>query len=157
MTRAAVGLHQASIIMMRAFDSCLVAVADYTIDSRGDVGSGVREAAMDAMAEMLEADVTLLPVALLSAEQVHRAILALVQQVFEKIDRTRSVAGVALLRILFGPAGDAPYYSSLRAVFGDTKPVLDWTSSQMIFPVLLSSSWDSFALGVVVRGGFGCG
>ncbi|XP_076451234.1 tubulin-specific chaperone D-like [Babylonia areolata] len=82
------------------YNTLISALKDYTMDSRGDVGSWVREASMTALGELTEMVVQANP-ALLSSSVVHEMICGLIQQACEKIDRTRAVAGQTLFKLLY--------------------------------------------------------
>ncbi|XP_048760810.2 tubulin-specific chaperone D-like [Ostrea edulis] len=84
----------------RVYDSLLVAMTDYTLDSRGDVGAWVREASMTGLMEISSLLVNNKP-ELFTSEICKRAIQCLVQQCCEKIDRTRSHAGQILSKFLY--------------------------------------------------------
>lgn len=74
------------------YNSLLMAMTDYTLDSRGDVGAWVREASMSGLQEVTSLLVNNKP-ELLTADICRRAMQCLVQQCCEKIDRTRFHAG----------------------------------------------------------------
>lgn len=73
----------------KVMDCLLLALDEYTLDNRGDIGAWVREAAMTALFEIL----TECPKDLLTAQQVHQTVVRFMQQAVEKIDRTRGLAG----------------------------------------------------------------
>jgi len=74
-------------------------MADYTVDDRGDVGSWIRETAMESAACIIEK----LPLKTLLGSNDGSGIVgvvqAIVRQCLEKIDRTRFAAAQALDRI----------------------------------------------------------
>jgi len=74
------------------YDSFMIALDDYTLDRRGDVGAWVREAALTGIElftlKLLEAEECRIP-----ASIVGQFMPLLVQQAVEKIDRTRGHAG----------------------------------------------------------------
>lgn len=120
-----------------AFRTFLKALQDYTIDSHGDIGSRVREAAMHGVTMLLlrERERPSLP-----SSDVAAAVAALVQQAMEKIDRTRAVAGNSLLDLLYAtpPVPHLPASDALRAIFGATRPELDWLSPSAAYPVAVA-------------------
>ena len=81
--------------------SLLTCVAeDYCVDNRGDVGSWVREAAMETLpAALAAAQAARAPA---DAETEREVVAALLKQAAEKIDRTRATAATALAAVLRG-------------------------------------------------------
>ena len=81
--------------------SLLTCVAeDYCVDNRGDVGSWVREAAMETLpAALAAAQAARAPADAETEREVHAAIM---KQAAEKIDRTRATAATALAAVLRG-------------------------------------------------------
>ncbi len=81
----------------------LTALDDYTTDARGDVGSWVREEAMQVLSLLLP---LMDRVCRLDQEQVlrlcQRVIGKLLRQGVEKIDRVRAAAGLALTQLVHG-------------------------------------------------------
>lgn len=76
-------------------ETLVESMADYAIDDRGDVGSWVREASMEATVVMFQyANIHQLP-----EQLVLRLLECIVRQSLERIDRTRMKAGKALYRI----------------------------------------------------------
>lgn len=99
-----IGFHEISemtIVDAKALDKIfgclLLALNEYTIDNRGDIGAWVREAAMNALYKLTVA----LPQELLDAEKVHAVVSGLMQQSVEKIDRTRALAGKLFCKIVY--------------------------------------------------------
>jgi len=96
-------------------------MADYTTDKRGDIGSMVREASMYSMANMLK----LLakksksspdyPVKI-SSETVSRCVCLILQQLVEKIDRTRLIAGSILQDLVDNSLSDLPSFAGVEKV-----------------------------------------
>lgn len=94
-----------------AVGSLEAAMGDYAVDTRGDVGSWVRDAAMEVAAMLLErhrrgAAASLEPAA------VTRLLALMLQQAVEKIDRTRDRACLLLHRLL---CCDGPAFSMMWA------------------------------------------
>lgn len=92
-------LHSLLPTLVETFYACL---NDYQLDRRGDVGSWVREAAMQALTQLLRAFIDSKNPDLLQrvgADQpqfYERYVCAVVQQLSEKIDKVREVAGQCL-------------------------------------------------------------
>lgn len=81
----------------KIFGCLLLALNEYTIDNRGDIGAWVREAAMNALYKLI----VTLPHELLDGEKVHAVVSGLIQQSVEKIDRTRALAGKLFCKIIY--------------------------------------------------------
>lgn len=81
----------------KIFGCLLLALNEYTIDNRGDIGAWVREAAMNALYKLI----VTLPPELLDEEKVHAVVSGLLQQSVEKIDRTRALAGKLFCKIIY--------------------------------------------------------
>lgn len=81
----------------KIFGCLLLALNEYTIDNRGDIGAWVREAAMNALYKMT----VTLPHDLLDEAKVHAVVSGLLQQSVEKIDRTRALAGKLFCKIIY--------------------------------------------------------
>jgi hypothetical protein len=87
---------------LNAYIACL---DDYSIDSRGDIGSWVREEAMESLVDII----LLLHGALSTTDltsywrpQVSEVIIAkLLRQCFEKIDRVRERAAKSITKLLY--------------------------------------------------------
>jgi hypothetical protein len=94
----------------------LAALQDYCTDSRGDVGSWVREASMGCLPPVLCAAVSAADANLVTA-----AVCALLKQAAEKIDRTRGVAAASLAALLRDlprdVAAQVPHYDALHSTF----------------------------------------
>eukprot|EP00741_Cyanophora_paradoxa_P003051 tig00000663_g2963.t1 len=99
----------------------LGALGDYSVDSRGDVGSWVREAAMAGLERLLL--LLAAPASRLGPPPpglVQDAFGALLKQLAEKIDRVRRVAGEVLHRLLHArePAvPGVPHRAELEEIF----------------------------------------
>lgn len=81
----------------KIFGCLLLALNEYTIDNRGDIGAWVREAAMNALYKII----VTLPHDQLDEEKVHAVVSGLLQQSVEKIDRTRALAGKLFCKIIY--------------------------------------------------------
>lgn len=81
----------------KVFKCLLLALQEYTIDNRGDIGAWVREAAMNALFKLIVA----CPKNLLKPETVHAIAAGFVQQAVEKIDRTRALAGRLFCKLIY--------------------------------------------------------
>lgn len=81
----------------KIFESYLLALQEYTIDNRGDIGAWVREAAMNALYKLI----VTVPHQHLNEQKVHAIVGGLLQQAVEKIDRTRALAGKLFCKIIY--------------------------------------------------------
>jgi hypothetical protein len=77
----------------------LAALKDYCVDNRGDVGSVVRQAAMEAGEQLCQL-MSQGAFARISTEFMHGYFGALTGQAAEKIDRVREQAGTTIVRLL---------------------------------------------------------
>ncbi|XP_046352911.2 tubulin-specific chaperone D-like [Haliotis rufescens] len=100
------------------FDALLAAMKDYTLDSRGDVGSWVREASMMGLVGLMSLSVKEDP-QLITPDVCERVFCCLIQQACEKIDRTRAVAGSAFIDLLCHkpPLPHIPHKENLDNIF----------------------------------------
>uniref|UniRef100_A0A8C9TR85 Tubulin-specific chaperone D n=1 Tax=Scleropages formosus TaxID=113540 RepID=A0A8C9TR85_SCLFO len=118
----------------KVYGALLDCMNDYTTDSRGDVGSWVREAAMTSLM-----DVTFLVVASdpeLLTPDCERMMCCLAQQAAEKIDRCRAHAGTIFLDLLHSKnpvVPHIPHREELLAIFPVAVP-LNWKAPSEAFP-----------------------
>lgn len=118
--------------------SILLSLQDYTLDSRGDVGSLVREAGLTSLQEVLSFALKSSKHSLLSPEMVSAAMTAVVQQSCEKIDRTRAIAGQAFEKLLSHdpPLPHLPAHENLLTIFSpEVVASLDWSAPSATFPL----------------------
>eukprot|EP00116_Pleurobrachia_bachei_P005332 sb/3465594/ len=95
----------------------LKCLEDYTTDSRGDIGSFVREAAMSALKRISKHIVELghpLINLTLTSDMKLSLVRGFLQQSVEKIDRTRAVAVAALYHFIMADGLDLPEQDLLR-------------------------------------------
>lgn len=117
----------------KVMDCMLLALDEYTLDNRGDIGAWVREAAMTALYEIL----TQCPKELLTAQQVHQTVVRFMQQAVEKIDRTRGLAGRLCCQLIHAqpPIPHIRCHAQLLEIFpSDEKSVL-WLFADHTFPL----------------------
>ncbi|KAK7502461.1 hypothetical protein BaRGS_00006414 [Batillaria attramentaria] len=118
------------------YTALLAALGDYSMDSRGDVGSWVREASMTALGDLTEM-VTRVDPSLLQPEVVKQMFCSLVQQNCEKIDRTRATAGQVFSKLLYHrpEVPHIPHRSELVSVFPQQEiEELNWALPSDTFP-----------------------
>ena len=137
---------------------------DYCMDNRGDVGSWIREAAMDAVpflvaaaqatvgsrndAETISSDETSAneskQTPTLHVSRVTEIVSVLLKQAAEKIDRVRSAAGASLALVLQGdtsislsPVTEVPAYKGiLHSIPENPKVAAAWAAPASAFPHL---------------------
>lgn len=128
-----------SITIPLVYDALFQALNDYTLDSRGDVGSWVREASMLALKEITVMIVQKDPT-LLNPDWCKRIFLSLVQQACEKIDRTRALAGETLISLLYHDLEipHVPDREELKKILSKeaTKEV-NWSVPAATFPLFI--------------------
>ncbi|XP_035206135.1 tubulin-specific chaperone D-like, partial [Stegodyphus dumicola] len=100
------------------FSTFLAATNDYTLDSRGEIGAIVREAAMIAIQDVIFLVLKANP-EILSEELVLKIFCVILQQCTEKIDRTRAVAGSVFEMLLHSEprVPHVPFHQELLEVF----------------------------------------
>jgi hypothetical protein len=139
-------LEDKDLIVNVVFDCYLHGLNDYSIDSKGDSGSRVREASLEAL-ERLFRLCARFPAAseyvLANRALVTRSFANIVQQAVERIDRTRSLAGRLFFSLLYhGPLGldsHLPQWTStLKSVFQrETCDEIDWNLAHMTLPLFV--------------------
>jgi hypothetical protein len=127
--------------ILTSFLKCLT---DYSTDNRGDVGSWVREAGMQALEQVVPLVVTRdsfhpNQTPWLSPRLVKQIMDELIQQLCEKIDRIRTQAGASLLALLRlqPPLPDVPQRELLiRVLENESNPSaqVDWKAPAATFP-----------------------
>ncbi|KAK3511434.1 hypothetical protein QTP70_008480 [Hemibagrus guttatus] len=123
--------------MSGVYEAMLECMNDYTSDSRGDVGSWVRVAAMTGLQ-----DVTLLVAGaaphLISPSICQRMMCCVAQQAAEKIDSCRAHAGAVFLRLLHSTESTVPHIphqEELLNIFPlDSVKSLNWSAASQAFP-----------------------
>ncbi|XP_052769851.1 tubulin-specific chaperone D-like isoform X2 [Mya arenaria] len=121
----------------QVYEALLVAMKDYTLDSRGDVGAWVREASMTGLQELTSLAVNSSP-DIIKPGVCEHVMCSLVQQCCEKIDRTRAHAGNVFSALLYHEPSipHIPNREELQAIF--TKDVcksLNWAAPCDTFPL----------------------
>ncbi|XP_068650366.1 tubulin-folding cofactor D-like [Aristolochia californica] len=134
-------------IKNEVMQTLLKALDDYSVDNRGDVGSWVREAAMDGLERCtyilcngetlrLETDGTF---ALFDETLVTNVIEGILKQAVEKIDKLRDMAGKILQRILYNPKYFVPFISEKEKLEGvvPNDANLEWGVPSFSYPRLV--------------------
>uniref|UniRef100_A0A3Q3WQ25 Tubulin-specific chaperone D n=1 Tax=Mola mola TaxID=94237 RepID=A0A3Q3WQ25_MOLML len=118
------------------YGTLLNSMNDYTIDSRGDVGAWVREAAMSSLMEVTILTASSSP-EILSPDMIKSMMCSLAQQSAEKIDRYRAHAGNTFLRLLHSTepvVPHIPHREELLHIFPiETKNSLNWKAPSQAF------------------------
>ncbi|GLG98265.1 Tubulin-specific chaperone D [Gryllus bimaculatus] len=119
------------------FDCFFSSLMEYTLDSRGDIGAWVREAAMSALQTLtllvLKADPSLL-----KPDLVKRIVASVSQQAVERIDRTRAHAGNVFCSLIHSnpPVPNIPHHEQLLEIFppDECRNNIVWISASNTFP-----------------------
>uniref|UniRef100_A0A182NNE2 Tubulin-specific chaperone D n=1 Tax=Anopheles dirus TaxID=7168 RepID=A0A182NNE2_9DIPT len=117
------------------FGCYLRAMEEYALDNRGDIGSWVREAAINAIYAFL----TKCPSSLLTSELVQHAMVAIAKQAVERIDKIRAVAGKAFTALVYHEPliQHVEHRPDLERIFPrDTSEVL-WLFPHHTFPMFI--------------------
>ncbi|GAA36522.2 tubulin-specific chaperone D [Clonorchis sinensis] len=125
-----------AVVLQSIGNVLLRALSDYTVDSRGDIGSLVREVGMKCLEQYLGFLVTSGAAEIIQPSLVQDALCGIVQQAVEKIDRTRAVAGQAFAAILHHdpPIPHIPYSDQLKKLFPREEcDSTMWRSAQQTF------------------------
>mmetsp|Transcript_3749 Transcript_3749/g.23580 ORF Transcript_3749/g.23580 Transcript_3749/m.23580 type:complete len:1267 (-) Transcript_3749:1594-5394(-) len=128
----------------QVFSTLLLALDDYSVDNRGDVGSWVREAAIKSMEEFLAIDRDIYAAG--GVVDRHRietlALGQLVKQALERIDRLRGFAGSTVATLLQSQSTlvcYAAHVEELQGILletGSCEPI-NWSSPAESFPRLV--------------------
>lgn len=118
------------------YDSLFIAMRDYTLDSRGDVGAWVREASMTGLHDLTSMVVNKDP-SLLSSQISRNIFCCLLQQACEKIDRTRAHAGLIFSKLLYHKPEipNIPHREELEKIFPKSEiEEINWAAPSDTFP-----------------------
>ncbi|XP_058124230.1 tubulin-specific chaperone D [Anopheles ziemanni] len=113
----------------------LRALEEYALDNRGDIGSWVREASINALYAFL----TKCPAELMTVHHVQNAMVAIAKQSVERIDKIRAVAGKTFTALIYHEP-QIPHLKArerLQEIFPrDTTEVL-WLFPHHTFPLFI--------------------
>ncbi|KAM3185519.1 hypothetical protein ACTXT7_006201 [Hymenolepis weldensis] len=126
-------LHSIYPVLLRS-------LADYTTDSRGDIGSIVREAGMKALLDFTSNLVIRGRTDVIEKDMMEQVFVQVAQQAVEKIDRTRAVAGQVFVGLLYHKPEipHIPHKDQLRTVFSDEAlKELHWLAGERTFPLFV--------------------
>ncbi|KAK3854861.1 hypothetical protein Pcinc_038697 [Petrolisthes cinctipes] len=132
----AVGVYS----LRRIYHTILISLDDYTVDSRGDIGSRVRETALNSLKTLTQAVLQEDP-GLISKDTVEDMMCRVCQQAVERINRTRKVAGLTFISLLYSTPQlpHIPCEATLKALFpnDDTSKDMNWASEHTTFPLFI--------------------
>jgi tubulin-specific chaperone D len=129
-------------VLRQMFECFLKGLDDYSIDSKGDSGSKVREASIEALESLLTLCAKHALVSLVGDERlVARVFAGIAQQAVERIDRTRSIAGRTFVNLLANKhlkLDSFAFARKIRKVFDKTycdSAAAAWNAPQTTFPL----------------------
>ncbi|XP_051165406.1 tubulin-specific chaperone D [Leptopilina boulardi] len=119
------------------YDCYLLALKEYTTDSRGDIGAWVREAAMTAVNVLTNLVSQANLSGMLTENLMANVIGGIAQQAVERIDRIRAQAGAIFNSLIHSDPQlpNIPYHEELMKIFPseDCKDI-DWKMESVTFP-----------------------
>ncbi|EFN80055.1 Tubulin-specific chaperone D [Harpegnathos saltator] len=120
------------------YNCYLLALKEYTIDSRGDIGAWVREAAMIGL-HILTNLVSQAKLSSILNENLMACIIGgIAQQAVERIDGIRAQAGTVFSALIHSepPLPNIPYHDELKAIFplNECKESIEWRMESATFP-----------------------
>lgn len=129
-------------VFLRVFDCFLNGLTDYSSDSKGDSGSRVREASIEALETMLVLCARLeLEQITNSSELVEKIFAGIIQQSVERIDRVRHTAAKTFASILFNESLNLDkfsFVSKLKSVFKKKEcDSMDWNLAYVTLPLFI--------------------
>lgn len=132
---------QTDLTLLKVFDCFLNGLMDYSIDSKGDSGSRVREASIEGL-EFLSTLCANLKLSLINDSSLIEKILAgIIQQSVERIDRTRSIGGRAFASLLYNKNLELDkfeFVAKLKEVFAQSEcEKIDWNLANVTIPLFV--------------------
>nr|XP_003704504.1 PREDICTED: tubulin-specific chaperone D [Megachile rotundata]XP_012143292.1 PREDICTED: tubulin-specific chaperone D [Megachile rotundata] len=116
----------------------LLALKEYTIDSRGDIGAWVREAAMTGLHMLTNLVSQANLISVLNDELMANIIGGIAQQAVERIDGIRAQAGIVFSALIHSdpPLPNIPYHEELKTIFpyNECKEHIEWRMESATFP-----------------------
>lgn len=115
-------------------------LSEYTNDSRGDIGSWVREAAISGIFSLTNLVYSAGLSTMLTEELMTKIIGGISQQAVERIDRTRAKAGTAFISMVHSDLPNIPYQKELKILFSgnnDNGQFIDWKLESETFPLFI--------------------
>ncbi|KAI5064124.1 hypothetical protein GOP47_0020794 [Adiantum capillus-veneris] len=146
------GKSPLSVLKGQVMESLFEALDDYAVDNRGDVGSWVREAAIEGLKQCTELLCSAMGPSKESMRQkgeddltwfdhalTVRLVGGLIKQALEKINRVRDVAGRTLQNILHNKLVDIPcipHKEALKILIPEDNTI-NWGAPDDVFPRLV--------------------
>ncbi|XP_066583145.1 tubulin-specific chaperone D [Prorops nasuta] len=120
------------------YDCYLLSLKEYTVDSRGDIGSWVREAAMIALSVLTNLVSEAKLFYILNETLMVHIIGGIAQQAVERIDGIRAQAGAIFGDLIHcdPPLSNIPYHNELKIIFplNECKDNIKWRDESATFP-----------------------
>ncbi|XP_006608660.1 tubulin-specific chaperone D [Apis dorsata] len=120
------------------YDCYLLALKEYTIDSRGDIGAWVREAAMTGLHILTNLISQAKLFSMLNENLMANIIGGIAQQAVERIDGIRAQAGVVFSALIHNDPSlpNIPYHAELKTIFpyDECKENIEWRMESATFP-----------------------
>ena len=107
------------VFVPNLYDCYLLALKEYTIDSRGDIGAWVRESAMTGLHTLTNLVFQANFVSVLNEDLMANVIGGIAQQAVERIDGIRAQAGTVFSALIHSnpPLPNIPYHAELKSIF----------------------------------------
>uniref|UniRef100_A0A5K3F699 Tubulin-specific chaperone D n=2 Tax=Mesocestoides corti TaxID=53468 RepID=A0A5K3F699_MESCO len=115
-------------------------LADYTTDSRGDIGSIVREAGMQALLDFSSSLVKAGRLDVIDSDIMEQVFMQVARQAVEKIDRTRATACQVFVGLLHHEPQipHIPHVEALMNIFTEEAVVdIPWRVAESTFPLFV--------------------
>ncbi|XP_011644705.1 tubulin-specific chaperone D [Pogonomyrmex barbatus] len=120
------------------YNCYLLALKEYTIDSRGDIGAWVREAAMIGLHVLTNLVLQAKLLSVLNKDLMANIIGGIAQQAVERIDGIRAQAGTVFSALIHSdpPLPNIPHHNELKAIFpyNECKETIEWRMESATFP-----------------------
>ena len=129
-------------IMTEVIECYFHGLNDYTIDSKGDSGSKVREASVEGLESFVVLCAELKVTEIINDKILMTNVLGkIMQQCTERIDRTRNLAGKAFANLIHNEnikLNHLSFIKPIRAVFKKSLcDLLDWNVAHITFPLFV--------------------
>ncbi|KAL2712079.1 tubulin-specific chaperone D [Vespula squamosa] len=126
------------VYALQMYNCYLFALKEYTIDSRGDIGAWVREAAMTGLHVLTNLVLQANLLFLLNESLMTNIIGGIAQQAVERIDGIRAQAGIVFSALIHSEPSlpNIPYHSELKNIFplSECKDSIEWRMESVTFP-----------------------
>ena len=128
--------------LIECFECFLNGLDDYSIDSKGDSGSKIREASIEALESLsiLCAKLELKNI-LSNTELITKVLAGIVQQGVERIDRTRNIAGKTFYSLIYNKhlkLDNLNFINDIRTIFKKHECYyMDWHVAQTTLPLFI--------------------